>query len=105
MARPAASSDPTLIELFLDMLAAERRAGANTLSAYARDPADFSTHLAARKQGAGRAIATATTEDVRGYLQALSGGEFASASVARRQSAIRRLERFLYAGGRRRDHA
>jgi len=103
MARPAASSDPTLIELFLDMLAAERGAGANTLSAYARDLADFSTHLAARKQGAGRVIATATTEDVRGYLQALAGRGFAAASTARKLSAIRQLYRFLYAEGRRRD--
>src|SRR5947209_1059392 len=103
MARPAPSSDPTLIELFLDMLAAERGAGANTLSAYARDLADFSEHLADRKQGAGRVIATATTEDVRGYLQALAGRGFAAASTARKLSAIRQLYRFLYAEGRRRD--
>jgi integrase/recombinase XerD len=99
MARPARPSDQTLIELFLDMLAAERGAGANTLSAYGRDLADFSAHLVAN----GRAIATAATDDVRGYLQALAGRGFAAASTARRLSAIRQLYRFLYAEGRRRD--
>ncbi len=41
MARPARHSDDTLIELFLDMLAAERGAGENTLAAYRRDLDDF----------------------------------------------------------------
>jgi len=99
MARKAPPSDQTLIELFLDMLAAERGAGTNTLSAYARDLADFSAHLGA----SGRIIATAMTEDVRGYLQALAGLGFAAASTARKLSAIRQLYRFLYAEGRRRD--
>ena len=99
MARKAPPSDQTLIELFLDMLAAERGAGTNTLSAYARDLADFSAHLGASK----RAIATAATEEVRGYLQALAGRGFAAASTARKLSAIRQLYRFLYAEGRRRD--
>src|SRR5215813_9107907 len=99
MARPARSSDATLIELFLDMLAAERGAGENTLAAYARDLADFSAHLA----GAKRSLADATTEDIRAYLRRLSGGAYAAASVARRLSAIRQLYRFLYVEGRRAD--
>jgi integrase/recombinase XerD len=99
MARPARHSDDTLIELFLDMLAAERGAGENTLSAYRRDLADFSRHLA----GARRTIAGATTDDVRGYLQSLAKRSFAAASVARRLSAIRQLYRFLYAEGQRGD--
>src|SRR5262249_4445667 len=99
MARPAHPSDATLIELFLDMLAAERGAGENTLAAYGRDLADFSAHLAAAK----RSIADATTEDVRAYLRRLSGRAYAAASVARRLSAIRQLYRFLYAEGRRGD--
>ena len=45
MARPARHADETAIELFLDMLAAERGAGENTLAAYRRDLADFSAHL------------------------------------------------------------
>jgi integrase/recombinase XerD len=99
MARQARQSDPALIELFLDMLAAERGAGVNTLAAYGRDLADFSGHLAR----AGRSIANAGTDDVRHYLANLGKRGFASASVARRLSAIRQLYRFLYAEGRRTD--
>src|SRR5688500_4065263 len=99
MARPARHSDESLIELFLDMLAAERGAGENTLTAYRKDLAEFSAHLA----GAGRSIAGATTEHVRGYLRALAKRGYAAASVARRLSAVRQLYRFLYAEGLRGD--
>ena len=99
MARPARHADETAIELFLDMLAAERGAGKNTLDAYRRDLADFSAHLS----GARRGIPDATTEDVRGYLRALARRGFAATSVARRLSAIRQFYRFLYAEGRRGD--
>jgi len=99
VARQARPSDQALIELFLDMLAAERGAGENTLSAYRRDLGDFSRHLAAAR----RTVAGATTDDVRGYLQSLAKRSFAAASVARRLSAIRQLYRFLYAEGRRGD--
>jgi integrase/recombinase XerD len=92
-------TDATLIELFLDMLAAERGAGENTLSAYRRDLADFSAHLVAAR----RSIAAAGTDDVRAYLAALDQRGFAAASLARRLSAIRQLYRFLYAEGRRGD--
>src|SRR5262249_41762385 len=99
MARPASPSDAALIELFLDMLAAERGAGENTLAAYTHDLEDFSAHLT----GAKHSIADATTEDIRAYLRRLSGRAYAAASVARRLSAIRQLYRFLYAEGRRAD--
>ena len=39
------TSDAKLINLFLDMLAAEQGAGANTLDAYRRDLTDFSEFL------------------------------------------------------------
>src|SRR5215831_14421890 len=91
--------DQTLIELFLDMVAAERGGAKNTLAAYARDLADFSCALSARKRG----IANASTEDLRAYLAALDKRGFAASSVARRLSAIRQLYRFLYAEGRRGD--
>jgi integrase/recombinase XerD len=93
------ASDDRLIDLYLDMLAAERGAAANTLEAYRRDLADFSGHL----QQKGGAIATAGGEDIRGYLRHLSGRGFSAASVARRLSAIRQLYRFLYAEGNRKD--
>src|SRR6266516_5059042 len=97
MARSAKLSDDRLIELFLDMLAAERGAAKNTLQAYARDPADFSAYLAA----GGGAIAGAASEDVRGYLTALGMREFSPTYAARRLSAIRQLSRFLYLEGHR----
>jgi len=81
------------------MLAAERGAGANTLSAYARDLADFSDHLNA----AGTTTAKAGTEDIRDYLSALAKRGLMASSVARRLSAIRQLYRFLFAEGRRGD--
>ena len=99
MGRHKPTSDQNLIELFLDMLAAERGGGANTLAAYGRDLEDFATYLAAKR----RAVATAATDDVRGYLAALGKRGFAATSVARRLSAIRQLYRFLSAEGHRRD--
>jgi integrase/recombinase XerD len=99
MARQSRSTGTTDIELFLDMLAAERGAGPNTLTAYRRDLEDFLDYLVSKK----RSIADAATEHVRGYLRHLAKREFAASSVARRLSAIRQLYRFLYAEGRRGD--
>jgi integrase/recombinase XerD len=92
-------SDERLIDLYLDMLAAERGAAANTLEAYRRDLADFSADLG--KQGG--AIAAANSDAIRAYLGRLSERGFSAASVARRLSAIRQLYRFLYAEGNRKD--
>jgi integrase/recombinase XerD len=89
----------SLIVLFLDMLAAERGAGRNTLDAYGRDLADLAGHL---KQN-GRSVANAGTDDLRGYLTTLSDSGFKSSSVARRISSIRQLFRFLYAERHRTD--
>ncbi|MGA7425055.1 MAG: site-specific integrase, partial [Rhodoplanes sp.] len=98
MTRPAQSAD-RFIELFLDMLAAERGAGVNTLAAYARDLSDLSAFL----KGRGGAIASAQTNDLRAYLGRLAERGYKSTSVARRLSAIRQLYRFLYAEGHRAD--
>jgi integrase/recombinase XerD len=94
-----AQADERFIALYLDMLAAERGSGQNTLSAYRRDLEDFSDFLS----GIDRSIATAKTDDLRGYLAALSRRGMRAATVARRLSATRQLYRFLYAEGRRRD--
>jgi len=98
MAR-ARASDEVLVELFLDMLAAERGAGKNTLDAYRNDLADLAAHLRA----AGATIAAATTDDLRGFLAALAERGFKASSLARRLSAVRQLYRFLYAEGKRSD--
>jgi integrase/recombinase XerD len=99
MARETKSSDQTQIAQFLDMLAAERGAGVNTLSAYRRDLEDLSAALAS----GGRSLAKASTDDLRDYLGALAKRGFKASSVARRLSAIRQFYRFLYAENNRRD--
>jgi integrase/recombinase XerD len=99
MAPQAKQADQSAIELFLDMLAAERGGAKNTLSAYARDLEDLAVHLS----GAGRTIAKATTDDLRKYLAALDKKGLAASSMARKLSAIRQLYRFLYAEGKRSD--
>ena len=96
--RPGASNE-TLIELFLDMIAAERGASANTLDAYRRDLTDFAADLTQ----AGETIPAADSDALRAHLGRLSERGLATASVARRLSAIRQLYRFLYAEGHRAD--
>ena len=85
------SSDAKLLNLFLDMLAAEQGAGDNTLDAYRRDLTDFSEFLARSSQG----FALAETQGLRDYLADLDARGFKSSSVARRLSAMRHLFRFL----------
>ena len=99
MARRKNSGDETLVELFLDMLAAERGAGENTLAAYRNDLDDLTAHLRAE----GSSIADANTEDLRAFLKSLDERGFKASSLARRLSAVRQVYRFLYAEGRRSD--
>jgi integrase/recombinase XerD len=85
------TADPKLINLFLDMIAAEQGAGDNTLDAYRRDLTDFSEFLGR----AGQNFTGAETQTLRDYLADLDIRGFKSSSVARRLSAIRHLFRFL----------
>jgi integrase/recombinase XerD len=96
--RPTASNE-ALVELFLDMQAAERGAGENTLSAYRNDLDDLLAYLRAAKVN----VAEATTNDLRGFLASVTERGLATASLARRLSAVRQLYRFLYAEGKRGD--
>jgi integrase/recombinase XerD len=99
MARRPHATDATLAELFLDMQAAERGAGKNTLDAYRNDLDDLSAHL----RGAGVTMIDASTDDLRGFLASLDARGFKASSLARRLSAVRQLYRFLYAEGKRSD--
>ena len=99
MARRKTAADETLVELFLDMLAAERGAGENTLAAYRNDLDDLTAHLRAKNAS----IAGASTDDLRGFLKSLDERGFKASSLARRLSAVRQLYRFLYAEGKRGD--
>lgn len=87
------------VGLFLDMLAAERGARANTLSAYAADLADYTEFLMGKHRG----LADVSSDDIRAYLAKLTQEGMKPASVARKLSAIRQLHRFLYAEGKRGD--
>ncbi|HEY1361316.1 MAG TPA: site-specific tyrosine recombinase XerD [Xanthobacteraceae bacterium] len=100
MARKAEQSDQALIDLFLDMIAAERGGARNTLAAYARDLADLRAALRSR----GRSLVRASSEDLRAYIGILAKRGFAASSAARRLSAIRQLYHFLHAEGRRVDN-
>src|SRR5258708_25768651 len=83
--------DARLINLFLDMLAAEQGAGDNTLDAYRCDLTAFSECIAPSERG----FAGVETQALRDYLADLDGRGFKSSSVARRLSAMRHLFRFL----------
>lgn len=97
--RSGKTSDTRLIDLFLDMLAAEQGAGVNTLDAYRRDLADFKQFLGR----AGHGFAGVETQALRDYLADLGARGFKSSSVARRLSAMRHLFRFLLNEGIRSD--
>jgi integrase/recombinase XerD len=84
-------SDAKLIDLFLDMLAAEQGAGDNTLQAYRRDLSDLTEFLSRSRQS----FVGAETQTLRDYLADLDARGFKSSSIARRLSAIRHLFRFL----------
>ena len=89
--RSSKTSDTRLINLFLDMLAAEQGASHNTLDAYRRDLTDFSEFLGR----AGTGFAGVETQALRDYLDDLDSRGFKSSSAARRLSAMRHLFRFL----------
>ena len=87
------------IDLFLDMIAAERGASRNTIDAYRRDLVDYAGFL--RKNGA--TPADVDTAAIRQYLSDLQRRGFEAASSARRLSSIRQLHRFLVAENMRGD--
>ena len=80
-----------LIDRFLEMMAAERGASQNTLSAYRRDLEAYAEGLADLK-GAG-------PDDIRRHLEALETQGMARSSAARKLSAIRQFHRFLHGDG------
>ena len=87
------------IEAFLEMMAAERAAAANTLNAYARDLADLQAFLRHRETDA----AAANPADLEAYLQDLSDRGLAASTAARRRSAARQFYRFVLGEGWRTD--
>lgn len=84
-----------LIERFLEMMAAERGASANTLAAYRRDLEAYAVDAARR----GVEIAAAEPEDIRRHLEGLEAEGIARSSAARKLSAIRQFHLFLHGDG------
>jgi integrase/recombinase XerD len=79
------------IEAFLEMIAAERGAARNTLSAYRRDLLDFAAFATTR----GQTASTADDETLRRYMGSLDDTGLKPRTAARRLSAMRQFHRFL----------
>lgn len=90
-------SDASLIDGFLEMLAAEKARAKNSLLAYRRDLIDFTEHSDA-------SLMVATSDDIRAYLATLNARGFKAGTVARRLSALRQFFLFLYSDGLRGDN-
>lgn len=88
------------VDLFEEMLRAERGASDNTVQAYRRDLA----HLAAFLTGEGAALESAGPADLSAYFAALDRAGMAPRTAARRLSAMRQFYGFLHAEGRRADN-
>jgi len=86
-------------EAFLEMMAVERAAAQNTLSAYGRDLADAGAFLARRGPGLGQA----TADDVEAYFADLGARGLSPATAARRRAAVRQFYRFVLGEGWRED--
>ncbi|HEX2558552.1 MAG TPA: tyrosine recombinase, partial [Phenylobacterium sp.] len=86
-------------EAFLEMMAVERAAARNTLTAYSKDLADASGFLAGR----GRDLSDASAEDVEAYFAELAARGLSPATAARRRAAVRQFYRFALGEGWRKD--
>ncbi len=87
------------VEAFLEMMAAERAAATNTLTAYARDLQDTAGYLAARA----RDLADASAEDIEAYFTDLGARGLSPATAARRRAAVRQFYKFALGEGWRTD--
>ncbi|WP_313898757.1 site-specific tyrosine recombinase XerD [Methylobacterium sp. J-067] len=80
---------------YLEMLAAERGAGANTIDAYRRDLSDYLAYLAR----AGLSVEDVNTATLRGFVADLETRGLSASTAARRLSCVRGFHKFLYAEG------
>jgi integrase/recombinase XerD len=87
------------IEAFLEMMAVERAAARNTLTAYGKDLADAQGFLAPR----GRDLADASAEDIEAYFANLGALGLSPATAARRRASVRGFYRFVLGEGWRAD--
>jgi integrase/recombinase XerD len=88
-----------LVETFLDAIASERAASANTIAAYRRDLTDYIAFLAE----AGADPLSATSDQSRAFLTHRAEAGLKASSLARQLSAVRQFHKHLYLEGRRTD--
>ena len=88
-------ADQTNIDMFLEMLSAERGVAENTLAAYGRDLSDSARFFSTRRME----MLDAGPDDLRAYLGACREEGLAATSLARRLSTLRQFYRFLAAEG------
>ncbi|WP_421932794.1 site-specific tyrosine recombinase XerD [Phenylobacterium sp.] len=86
-------------EAFLEMMAVERAAAKNTITAYGKDLTDASGFLAGR----GRDLGDASAEDIEAYFAALGARGLSPATASRRRAAVRQFYRFVLGEGWRDD--
>ncbi len=86
-------------EAFLEMMAVERAAAKNTITAYGKDLTDASGFLAGRR----RDLGDASPEDIEAYFAALGARGLSSATASRRRAAVRQFYRFVLGEGWRTD--
>ena len=82
-------------EAFLEMMAVERAAAKNTITAYGKDLADASGYLAGRA----RDLGDASAEDIEAYFAALGARGLSPATASRRRAAVRQFYRFVLGEG------
>jgi len=101
MGRRRNSSDPLPreVDMFLEMLAAERGAARNTLESYQRDLGDFTGFAKSQRM----TMVHAGADLIRKYLKHMDGTGMAPRTQARRLSSLRQFFRFLYAERLRND--
>ncbi|HOP20889.1 MAG TPA: site-specific integrase, partial [Amphiplicatus sp.] len=88
------------LELFLEMMAVERNAAANTLKNYGRDLERFAAY--AKKRG--ETLDSAGADDIAAWLGALEAEGLSASTAALKVSALRQFYQFLYAEGVRGDN-
>jgi integrase/recombinase XerD len=89
----------TNVELFLEMMSAERGAARATLKNYQRDLENFAKFAG----GEGARVSSVDTGVIRNYLAFMANAGLAASTAARRLSALRQFFGFLYAEGLRSD--
>ena len=87
------------VEAFLEMMAVERAAARNTLTAYGRDLADARDFLKSQ----GTDLDGAGAEQVEAYFLDLGVRGLSSATASRRRAAVRQFYRFVLGEGWRND--